>query len=192
MLVIKNNLFKQSICCTNDCKKSTLPYLIVALLIVFIQAVAASESKHEEYEMINLSIGQVGILDNIDGSQRYGIEYRFKSVISPFGFDIAPAVGAAMADNDAHYVYLDLKHDFYVSNHWLIIPSFGLGSFKDSKDIKLGSDLEFRSGVEFAYQFPNKYRAGVALFHLSNGGISSVNPGMEVLVFSFSIPILDN
>ena len=191
MLVIKDNSFQKYVCCS----KIILPRLIavfVIVLVVFTANTVASASNREEYEMINLSIGQVGVLDNIDGPQRYGIEYRFKSVVSPFDFDIIPAVGAAMADNDAHYIYLALKHDFYISNHWLLIPSFGLGLFKDSQDIELGNDLEFRSGIEFAYQFQNKYRAGVALFHLSNGGISSLNPGTEVIVFSFSIPILSN
>ena len=188
MSVIKNNLFQSYVYYT----KIILPRLLKVFVVVVVFTTDAMASNREEYEMINLSIGQVGILDDIDGPQRYGIEYRFKTVVSPFGFDIIPAVGAAMADNDAHYIYLDLKHDFYLSKQWLLIPSFGLGFFKDSQDIELGNDLEFRSGIEFAYQFRNKYRAGIALFHLSNGGISSLNPGTEVIVFSFSIPILDN
>jgi len=35
-------------------------------------------------------------------------------------------------------------------------------------------------------------RAGVAIFHLSNGGISSQNPGTESLVFSICIPVMEN
>ncbi|PCJ86667.1 MAG: hypothetical protein COA54_08130 [Thiotrichaceae bacterium] len=177
--------------------KSKLTYFgLIAVLLLVITSVmedgVAIAGHQEGYDMINLSIGQVGILDSIDGSQRYGIEYRFKSIISPYGFDIVPAVGAAIADNGAHFIYLDFKHDIYLSEQWLLIPSFGLGVFKESKDINLGNDLEFRSGIEFSYQFYNKYRAGVALFHLSNGGISSLNPGTEVLVFSFSMPIPAN
>jgi len=170
-------------------------YLTAVLLLAVTSSVeynVARASNREEFEMINLSIGQVGILDSINGSQRYGIEYRFKSIFSPYDFDIIPAVGAAMADNNAHFIYLDLKHDFYLSEQWILIPGFGLGLFKDSKEINLGSDLEFRSGLELSYQFHNRYRAGIALFHLSNGGISSLNPGTEVMVFSFSIPIHGN
>ena len=57
--------------------------------------------------------------------------------------------------------------------------------------MNLGNNLEFRSGVELAYQFKDKMRAGVAIFHLSNGGISSQNPGTEALVFSICIPVLN-
>ena len=73
-----------------------------------------------------------------------------------------------------------------------MIPSFGVGIFTDSDEIELGNELEFRSGVELAYQFRNKIRAGIAIFHLSNGGISSENPGTEALVISVCIPILEN
>jgi len=147
------------------------------------------ESEMDEHAMINITAGQVGILDNLNGEQRYGLEYRFKSFSGPFGFRLIPALGLAGAQNGARFIYSDLRHDFYLNRHWLVIPSFGLGLFKDGKDLQLGDKLEFRTGLEFAYQFDNYYRAGVAVFHLSNGGLSSHNPGTEVLVFSFSIPV---
>lgn len=148
--------------------------------------------EYQEYEMINITAGQVGILDDLDGPQRYGLEYRFKSFSGPWNFRLIPAVGAAISNNGAGFVYTDLRHDFYLSMRWILIPSFGVGVFNDSSEIELGNDLEFRSGVELAYQFRNKIRAGIALFHLSNGGISSENPGTEALVLSVCIPIINN
>ena len=71
----------------------------------------------------------------------------------------------------------------------MLIPSFGVGLFDDSEEVQLGNKLEFRSGIEIAYEFRNKVRAGVAIFHLSNGGISNQNPGTEALVFSVCIPL---
>ena len=139
--------------------------------------------------MLNITAGQVGILDDLEGPQRYGLEYRFKSFSGPGGFRLIPAIGAAASNNGANFVYADLRHDFYLSDRWLLIPSFGMGIFRDSSEINLGNDLEFRSGIEVAYQFHNKMRAGIAIFHLSNGGISSQNPGTEALVFSVCIPI---
>ena len=140
--------------------------------------------------MINITAGQVGIQDDIDGPQRYGLEYRFKSFAGPWGFRLIPAIGAARSSNGAYFIYSDLRHDFYLSDRWILIPSFGMGVFGDSEEVDLGNDLEFRSGIEIAYQFRNKMRIGLALFHLSNGGISSSNPGTESLVFSICIPIL--
>lgn len=148
--------------------------------------------EYQEYEMLNITAGQVGILDDLDSSQRYGMEYRFKSFSGPWGFRLIPAVGAAISNNGASFVYTDLRHDFFLSRRWILIPSFGVGIFNDSSEIELGNELEFRSGIELAYQFRNKIRAGIAIFHLSNGGISSENPGTEALVISVCIPMLEN
>ena len=155
---------------------------------VFIHA-----EEREEYATINITAGQIGILDDdVDGTQRYGLEYRFTSFAGPAGFRLIPAIGAARSNNGANFIYADLRHDFYLNSRWILIPSFGMGAFNDSKEINLGNDLEFRSGVEIAYQFRNKMRAGIAIFHLSNGGISSQNPGTEALVFSVCIPVMGN
>ena len=163
--------------------------LLTLTFLFFAICFFAYAEEREEYAMVNLTAGQVGILDDIDGPQRYGLEYRFKSFAGPWGFRLIPAIGAATSSNGAKFIYSDLRHDFYLNDRWILIPSFGVGSFDDSEEIQLGNELEFRSGIEIAYQFRNKVRAGVALFHLSNGGISSQNPGTESLVFSVCIPI---
>ena len=165
--------------------------MIIASVLLAAPAQAVTR-EHEEYEMINITAGQVGVLDNEKRTQRYGLEYRFKSFAEPFGFSLIPAIGAAIANDGAQFIYSDLRHDFYLDERWLLIPSFGVGVFRDSNNIHLGNDLEFRSGLELAYQFRNKVRAGIAVFHLSNGGISSRNPGTEALVFSVCIPVTDN
>ena len=166
---------------------------LIALLFLFISAcLPAHAEEPEEHAMINITDGQVGILDDhLDGPQRYGLEYRFKSFSGPGGFRLIPAVGFAAANNGAKFIYTDLRHDFYLNEQWLLIPSFGVGIFDDSKEIKLGNKIEYRSGIEFAYQFRNKMRAGIAIFHLSNGGTSSTNPGTEALVFAVCIPIMN-
>ena len=168
---------------------SLLATLILTLFFAISFSAHAEERK--EYAMLNITAGQVGILDDTDGSQRYGLEYRFKSFAGPWGFRLIPAIGFATSSDGANFIYSDLRHDFYLNDRWILIPSFGVGLFDDSEEIQLGNELEFRSGIEIAYQFRNKMRAGVALFHLSNGGISSDNPGTEALVFSVCIPIMN-
>lgn len=166
-----------------------LPFLV---FVFYTSSSSADTDVRGEYEMINITAGQIGILDEgVDGPQRYGLEYRFKSFAGPKGFRLIPAVGFAGSNNGAKFIYSDLRHDFYLNNRWILIPSFGLGIFDDSEEIKLGNELEFRSGLEIAYQFNNKMRAGIAIFHLSNGGISSHNPGTEALVFSVCIPVMN-
>ena len=170
---------------------NTVRLVRLAICVLLLNSPVIAD-EYQEYEMLNITAGQVGILDDLDGPQRYGLEYRFKSFSGPWGFRLIPAVGAAVSNNGAGFVYTDLRHDFYLSRRWILIPSFGVGIFNDSSEIELGNDIEFRSGIELAYQFRNKIRAGIAIFHLSNGGISSENPGTEALVLSICIPMMSN
>ena len=171
---------------------SNVTWLVTLVVCLLLISKPVAADKYPEYEMLNITAGQVGILDDLNGPQRYGLEYRFKSFSGPWGFRLIPAVGAAISNNGAGFVYTDLRHDFYLSRRWILIPSFGVGIFNDSSEIELGNEIEFRSGVELAYQFRNKIRAGIAIFHLSNGGISSENPGTEALVLSICIPMMNN
>ena len=41
----------------------------------------------------------------------------------------------------------------------------------------MGHTLEFRSGGDFMYKFRNNVRVGVGVFHISNAGLATVNPG---------------
>ena len=160
----------------------------IYLLAMILYSTAFAEER-DEYAMLNLTVGEIDAIRGDNGSRQYGIEYRFKSFSGPWSFRLRPAIGFTVANDSAKYFYSDLKHDFYLNDYWLLTPSFGAGFFKDSSEIKLGSDFEFRSGLEFAYQFKNKVRAGIAIFHISNAGLSDRNPGTEVLAFSLSIPM---
>ena len=146
----------------------------------------------QELGLLNFTVGRINVSRGDNSSQQYGIEYRFKTLFRPWDFSLRPAIGFTVANDSAKYYYTDLKHDFYPGDNWLITPSFGVGYFEDSKEIKLGSKLEFRSGVEFAYEFENSVRAGIAIFHLSNASTAKNNPGTEVAVFSLSIPMFND
>jgi hypothetical protein len=137
--------------------------------------------------MLNLTVGQAQIFDSgSDRSTRYGVEYRGRSYTR---WRLIPAIGVAVAESGASFVYTDLRRDFWLNDRWALIPSFGIGVFDDSEKLQLGSEIEFRSGIEAAYRFHDDYRVGLALFHLSNGGLSEQNPGTEVLVVSLCIPL---
>ena len=166
-------------------------YRIITLLTLLgfclpAQWVCAKEPPVPAVPMINLTFGKVGVLDDEFETDRYGIEYRFR----PFEkWDLIPAIGYAFSVDDDSFFYADLRYDYWLSNRWVLIPSLGAGVFTNGEKIDLGNDFEFRSGLELAYRFNTNYRMGVALFHLSNAGLSDNNPGTESLVFSLSIPL---
>ena len=55
-------------------------------------------------------------------------------------------------------------------------------------DKNLGSPVEFKTGVEFAYRFDNAARLGLVFDHISNAGFTQTNPGTEQLLLMLSWP----
>jgi len=156
-------------------------------LIVLASTLATGNVSAEPESYLSVAAGQVGILDEgIKDPEVFKLEYRFASRLS---WQLAPGIGMARSANDASFVFAWLEKDFAVSEHWIITPTFGLGFFDDGVDVKLGSELEFRSGIKSFYQFQNKLRLGLELFHLSNGGIADRNPGTETAFISLSFPL---
>lgn len=157
---------------------------LVLLLLGLIASQASAAGASDHY--LTLAVGHVAVFDdNIDDPYVYKLEYRFAPRTR---WLIAPAIGTARSGNGASFLFVDLEKDFFPGRHWVVTPSFGLGSFDDGKDVKLGHDLEFRSGIKVAYQFDNKVRLGIGLFHLSNGGLSDHNPGTEPMFLPLSFP----
>lgn len=159
---------------------------VLGLSLLLLTTTVSAQSRNSP-AMINVTVGEVGIADNQTGPTRFGLEYRFAPKTK---WKLTPAIGAASAKNGAHFVYADLRYDFWLNDDWLLIPSFGAGSFDNGRDIDLGQKLQFRSGIEVAYRFYRDYRFGLALFHLSNAGLSDTNPGTEALVFALCIPVI--
>lgn len=154
----------------------------------FVYGGSESESTDHflERPLINFTVGQVGADRRLDNPRRYGIEYRFTPLTR---YRLWPSIGIVLGSNDSNFIYAELRRDFRFADHWLLTPSFGLGRFNNRPQFDLGKSLEFRSGLEISRQFNQGYRLGVAVFHLSNGGLSDENPGTEAAALSLSIPL---
>ena len=157
--------------------------VLLLLSLVASQVSVAETSKR----YLSIAIGHIAVLDDdVDNPAAYKIEYRFEPRTK---WLLAPSIGAARSENSASFVFVDLEKDFFLGDRWVITPNFGLGSFDNGKDVKLGHELEFRSGLKLAYRSKSGWRFGVSLFHLSNGGLGDRNPGTEPAFLSLSIPL---
>lgn len=137
---------------------------------------------------LEFSAGHVGIFDDLQEPGIASAEYRFGRNA---GSHLAPAAGVALAENGAWFIYADLHYEIPVSDHWLLVPSIGVGRFGGSEELDLGHLVEFRSGLQVAYRLESGYRIGLVLHHFSNGGISERNPGIEELALTVTIPLAD-
>ena len=156
--------------------------LVIISLTVSLPATADKASRY-----LSVGVGHVAVLDNnVADPEVYKLEYRFEAGNK---WHLAPTVGIARSGNGASFVFAVAERDFQISDHWILTPSFGVGSFDDGRDVQLGNELEFRSGLNLSYQFNNEMRVGLAIFHLSNGGLSERNPGTEPMFISISLPL---
>lgn len=163
-------------------------FVLATLSFVPVEARAAENQGNPPVRMLVLSAGDIGIDDDLEKPSIAGIDYR----MLPFSsWDLIPVIGYVYKDGGAGYVYVDLRYDFWLSNDWVLVPSYGAGYFDKDDELDLGGELEFRAGLEISRRFDNNYRLGLALFHLSNGRIYGNNPGTEALVVSLSIPLHD-
>lgn len=111
-------------------------------------------------------------------------EYRFGDV----WWIVSPFVGAFGTGQGAYYTYFGIGFDINFPYHLILTPSSSFGYFGPGHGINLGSQWEFRSGVELAYRFADERRLGVGFYHMSNAGIGKTDPGQEMLTALFTVP----
>lgn len=131
------------------------------------------------------SLGWFDIVDKDDESAQFGLEYR----VTPWQFGLRPIVGVSVTGDGSVYGYAGLNWDVaLIENELYLIPNFAVGAYSDGDGKDLGGAIEFRSGIELAYQLPNAHRIGVAFNHISNASIYDKNPGAETLLLTYGIP----
>lgn len=133
-----------------------------------------------------VNAGFVGIFNRFKETLRYGAELRWREMGR---LKIRPSVGVVNAENDASYYFLGLRRDFRLSQHVLATASFDAGYFEERNELKLGLQMEFRTGAELSYRFANDHSLGLAMYHLSNGGFGDRNPGTESIVLCLIVPV---
>ena len=161
--------------------KIRLYYFLVVSFLSF-NAVEANENQN----YLSFSLGQFDINDSYDSTE-YRIEYLSGNIssITPPNLSLKPFYGIMINGDDGKYIYSGLRKDINISDNIYITPSFALGYYDQENSKDLGYDLEFRSQLEFAYQFKNMNRVALSINHISNASLGEQNPGVESMVISF-------
>ncbi|MGO4129091.1 acyloxyacyl hydrolase [Inquilinus sp. YAF38] len=102
---------------------------------------------------------------------------------------IRPFIGIEANTESATYFYGGGMLDVRFGPHFILSPNAAVGAYFNGDGRDMGSTVEFRTGVEAAWEFDNRMRIGAAFHHISNAGIGDVNPGVETLTLNFSIPL---
>ncbi|UCH40406.1 MAG: acyloxyacyl hydrolase [Gammaproteobacteria bacterium] len=164
-------------------------FLLFPVSFVYTDVGAEESGVRSPKRMVGAYMGQIGIDDDLEEPEIGGIEYR----MLPFSkWDLIPTIGFFYKEGGASYTYIDLRYDYWLSDEWILVPSYGAGYYDKDEEIDLGGDLEFKASLEFSRRFSNDYRLGLVIFHLSHGKLNgNDNPGTEAVALLLSIPLGD-
>ncbi len=113
-----------------------------------------------------------------------GLEHRFGALKIP-KVALSPAVGIAGTDDGNVWGYGGLRLDLTLGR-WVITPQFAVSLYDAGDGKDLGGEVEFRSGLEVAYDFAKGPKVGLLFYHLSNADVYDFNPGSNSLVLTLA------
>lgn len=159
------------------------------LTVVTIVAGSLTSAAAFATDYLTGTLGWYDVTQQDNEAMEFGVEYR----LSPVEYGVRPMAGVFGTTDGSVYGYAGLHWDIeLVTNKLYLSPNFAAGAYSAGDDGKrLGGAIEFRSGIELAYQMPNQQRVGVAFNHISNASIYDRNPGVETLLVSYSLPTGD-
>ena len=160
--------------------------LLSACAMAAARVASCEPAAAEAGPLLALTAGRFNIEDPSEGPTGGGVEYRWAPLDR---WKLVPGVGFTLAEGGVAYGYAALHYDFHLGRSWFLTPVFGAGLFSNGGDVDLGHAVQFKSGIELSARVAERYRVGLLFYHLSNGGLSDDNPGVEVLEVVFGIPL---
>ncbi len=116
-----------------------------------------------------------------------GLELRWQSSL-PLGLGVI--TGIAAHEDEGVWGHLGLRRTFALGeSRARLTPSFAAAAYERGEGKDLGQTLEFRSGLELAWELAGGRRLGVLFYHLSNASLSDVNPGSNSLLAVYGLPL---
>lgn len=176
----------------------------LAVLVLGLASQAQPAHAGDDPSTISIGVGQfdqtlinpgLGFLDvsSTDHHQEavdLRVEYRFGTSLVPYFEPYAklkPWFGAEATSDGAFYGVGGILLDVPLGPI-RFTPSFGTGFYSSGSGKDLGSVIEFRTQVELGYQFENDSRFSVGYSHISNAGITTTNPGSNILSAYYHLP----
>jgi hypothetical protein len=162
---------------------------VLTVILTFGAGLLAAHAAHAvEPHSFSVSAGAFNVFDP-DVRAEAGAEAQ----LAPFRLswfprwlpDLTPDAGAMVNDQGSFYVYGGLRCDFPLAKPWELSIQFASGLYRAGSGFDLGGVVEFRSGIELSYPLAPRGRVGLLLFHLSNAGLYTHNPGSESLVLTY-------
>jgi lipid A 3-O-deacylase len=156
------------------------------LFVFFLLACLLRPALAQNPALVIIGVGAIGVWDSEDDEAVVvGAEYR-----SPRSyFYLSPLAGIVVSDDSSAYAYVGAYHDFKLGSRWVLTPHLSIGAYNEGGGNDLGGTFQFQPAIDLFYRLQNNARVGLTVRHLSNAGIYDENPGTEVVMLLYAIPL---
>ena len=157
----------------------------LAIVLTGCVSVQAKETRALPAEMVT-GVGVLNVLtDSADAHWLGTLEYRFDEV----DWGIRPWVGLAQSERGTYFASAGLLYTYRTANGLRLSAGWAPTYYNRGDGQNLGGDLQFYSFGEIGYALKSRQVVSVRFGHLSNGGFSKPNPGIETLELTYSLPL---
>lgn len=159
-------------------------YVIAAFSILSAFSIAKAEIDADVDQLV-LSGGLSGIFDT-EHNPTVVAEFRF----GQNWVGLHPWLGLSWATDGAVFAGGGLLYSIGLPRtEWQVTAGVGPGYYERHQGADLGSHLEFCTFGEISRNMPWGHRVMVRLMHISNGGLTEKNPGNELLLLGYAMPL---
>jgi lipid A 3-O-deacylase len=163
----------------------TSPYRVI-VIIAALALGAVSVNATPPSDVNCLTFG-TGVYDFHEAKQ--AVEFRVEYHPDWKFAGLRPFVGLSGTTRGSVYSYFGLLARIRITDRLTVVPSAAVGAYEKGNAKDLGYPLEFRTGGEISFRVYDGFRLGIAFHHISNASIGAENPGMELLVATYSLPL---
>ena len=155
--------------------------IFLAIFFTATKLLAAESSSHQ----YNFFTGNFDFSDDKQSAMLFGFQHQNEDLErNTFVRNISPITGGFITENSAAYIYTGFEWNIDMGA-LTFTPSFAPGLYHKGDGKDLGHVLEFKSEIQFSYDFSGNSKVGLSYNHVSNASLGDKNPGANSYMFNF-------
>ena len=161
--------------------------IFISLFLLFFAFPSVAEEKNfnDQSNEISFYTGMFDFSDHGKRSTLFGFEHQNENLNrDTFLGNLSPVTGFLITADNAGYLYTGVEAQYKLGSI-NFTPSFTPGLYHEGNGKDLGHILEFKSELEFSFDFSTNSQLGFSYNHISNASLGDKNPGANSYMFNF-------
>ena len=155
------------------------------LLFFAFSSIAEEKTFNDQSNEISFFTGTFDYSDHGKRSTLFGLEHQNENLNrDTFLGNLSPVTGFLITADNAGYLYTGVEAQYKLGSI-NFTPSFTPGLYHEGDGKDLGHILEFKSELEFSFDFSTNSQLGFSYNHISNASLGDKNPGANSYMFNF-------